>query len=55
MTDTSQQRSMERDRPQAKDVARPRAELIQNEAVRLVCAALGLACLVLAIRIASIW
>jgi len=27
----------------------------QNEAVRIVCAALGLACVVLALRIASIW
>lgn len=28
---------------------------VQNEAIRIVCVALGLACVVLALRIASIW
>jgi hypothetical protein len=55
MTDTSRQSPMKRDLPQVAGVARPQRELIHNEAVRIVCAALGLACVMLAMRIASIW
>ena len=55
MTDTSRQSPRDRDLPPMTGLARPPAELVQNEAVRIVCAALGLACVALAIRIASIW
>jgi hypothetical protein len=56
MTDRFRQGSLDNGRrlPVA-SLSSPSAAPAHNEAIRIVCAALGLACVVLALRIASMW